>query len=124
MICPVKATPIWTRNAWNSVRKKASISSVTSGRERETKCEVTALQNENNIDSLAECSWACVVTSFRQSRVSQRAETFSAAAPTRLKLQISQIFTQICEGDALSLFQFIVFELFSIQWIPNRIHKR
>lgn len=34
MICSVKATPICTRSAWNSVRKKLSISSVTSERER------------------------------------------------------------------------------------------
>lgn len=34
MICPVKATPIWTLNAWKSVRKKANISSVASEREK------------------------------------------------------------------------------------------
>lgn len=34
MICPVKATPIWTRNAWNNVKKKANISSVTSTKEK------------------------------------------------------------------------------------------
>lgn len=34
MICPVKATPIWTLSAWKSVRKKANISSVTSGKKK------------------------------------------------------------------------------------------
>lgn len=45
MICPVKATPIWTLNAWNSVKKKANISSVTSGKE---KWQLTKLVSQTN----------------------------------------------------------------------------
>lgn len=40
IICPVNATPIWTRNAWNSVKKKASISSVTSRKEKKTRIKI------------------------------------------------------------------------------------